>query len=200
MAYSDFTLEKVKTAFDLEVVEGIDLFLNVQAIAPSLQLASTLAKTVPLASAINSEKARSELIIAPVLLEVWQSLGTGNVSLFSGIDFTVDSALGLTGFCDFILSRSSEQFYVQAPIVTLVEAKNENIKGGLGQCIAEMFAAQIFNESRGNEINSVLGIVTTGELWRFLTLQQKTVSIDQRSYFVNELGLILGILVEAIQR
>ena len=80
-----------------------------------------------------------------------------------------------------------------------MEAKNENIKGGLGQCIAEMFAAQIFNESRGNEINSVLGIVTTGE-WRFLTLQQKTVSIDQRSYFMNELGLILGILVKAIQR
>ena len=56
MAYSDFTLEKVKTAFDLEVVEGIDLFLNVQAIAPSLQLASTLAKTVPLASAIKARK------------------------------------------------------------------------------------------------------------------------------------------------
>lgn len=75
------------------------------------------------------------------------------------------------------------------PLSQGVEAKNENIKGGLGQCIAEMFAAQIFNESRGSEIKSVLGIVTTDGLWRFLTLQEKTVSIDQCSYFVNELGL-----------
>jgi transketolase C-terminal domain/subunit len=52
----------------------------------------------------------------------------------------------------------------------IVEAKNENIKGGLGQCVAEMVAAQIFNEREANAIDTIYGAVTTGEIWKFLKL------------------------------
>ncbi len=67
-------------------------------------------------------------------------------------DFNVDSEKGLTGFCDFIISSSSERLFVSAPVMMLVEAKKEDIISGLGQCVAEMVAAQIFNEREGNEI------------------------------------------------
>ena len=33
-----------------------------------------------------------------------------------------------------------------APLIAIVEAKNDNIHNGLGQCIAAMFAAWEFNQ------------------------------------------------------
>jgi hypothetical protein len=45
-----------------------------------------------------------------VLLEVKRYLND-EVSLFSGINFDVDKDRDLNGFCDYILSRSPEQFY-----------------------------------------------------------------------------------------
>ena len=36
----------------------------------------------------------------------------------------------------------------EAPVVVVVEAKNENMKQGIIQCIAEMVAAQQFNQQR----------------------------------------------------
>ncbi|GCL35647.1 MAG: hypothetical protein ACKO9I_12000 [Sphaerospermopsis kisseleviana] len=53
---------------------------------------------------------------------------------------------------------------INAPVILVVEAKNENIKGGLGQCIAEMYAAKLFNEREENEITEIYGVVTTGEI------------------------------------
>ena len=82
----------------------------------------------------------------------------------------------------------------RTPVITLVEAKNENIKSGLGQCIAEMVAAQLFNQRNGEAIDSIYGAVTMGTDWKFLKLVDKTVWIDKRDYFINEVIQILGIL------
>lgn len=74
------------------------------------------------------------MIISPVLLEVRRQ-AHGRISLFSGTEFNVDDEKGLVGYCDYILSRSREQLTINAPIILITEAKNENIKAGLGQCI-----------------------------------------------------------------
>jgi hypothetical protein len=87
-------------------------------------------------------------------------------------------ALGLKEFCDYILSRSQEQYYVVAPVAIIVEAKNENIIAGLGQCIAAIVAAQLFNERAGSEIAKLYGAVTTGTNWKFMTLSHHQVNID----------------------
>jgi hypothetical protein len=55
----------------------------------------------------NSEKARSELIIAPILVDLRRQLNE-QISLFSGVDFTVDETKGLNGTCDFIITQSPE--------------------------------------------------------------------------------------------
>jgi hypothetical protein len=193
MAYSDFTLERVKADFSLTFNETTDLFVGIEAIAPSVRLSETLAEAVPLASAISTEKAFSELIIAPILLEV-RRRSVHPVSLFSGTNFVVKPEIGLTGFCDFILSRSLEQYFISQPVVTVVEAKNGIISSGLGQCAAEMVAAQIFNASE----LQIYGAVTTGTIWKFLKLQGSTLFIDLREYYLNQIDLVLGILATTV--
>jgi hypothetical protein len=193
MAYSDFKLDELLKTFALTLREQSDLFGAVPDIMPSDYLALTLKQNVNLAVAINTEKARSELIVAPVLLEVKHRF-KDQVSLFSGVDFTVDSTQGLGGVCDFLISLSPEQLFVRAPILTLVEAKNENLRSGFAQCIAEMVAAQRFNQQEGNEIETIYGAVTIGTLWRFLLLSGQVVEIDLTEYFIKDSGKILGIL------
>ena len=141
----------------------------------------------------NTEKARAELIIAPVLLEVRRILNF-QIGFFSGSEFNVDLQAGLSGYCDYILTASKEAYEIRTPVVTLAEAKNESIKSGLGQCIAQMVAAQLFTQRNGEAIESIYGAVTTGTDWKFLKLADKTVWIDKRDYFINEVSQILGIL------
>jgi hypothetical protein len=163
----------------------------------SALLREALLENVPLALAISTEKARSELIIAPVLLEARRQAGR-RVSLFSGSDFTVDPEQGLNGLCDFLLSLSPEQLTIEAPAVIVVEAKNENMKAGIGQCIAEMLAARLFNERKEQSLPAIHGAVTTGNIWKFLRLTGDTVAIDLVEYHINDVGRIVGILTSML--
>ena len=200
MAYSDFTtLAKVYTDLSIEVDEAnVQLFADVLPSLPSQQLTKTLAETLPLALAINTEKARSELVITPILLEVRRQ-ASSPVALFYGTEFNVDPGLKLTGVCDFLLTHSSSQLEIKAPVVTIVEARKENINAGLGQCIAEMYAARIFNTKRDRAL-TIYGAVTTGDRWRFLRMKQEatTVEIDFSEYFISEIDQIIGILLHAV--
>ena len=76
-----------------------------------------------------------------------------------------------------------------------VEAKNESISSELGQCIATMIAARLFNQREGQPIDILYGAVTTGTDWKFLKLEGKTASIDINAYYIKELDKILGVLV-----
>lgn len=194
MAYSDFTLKKVKSDFALKTIENFSLFSEIEALAISEELEKTLKRNVPLALLINTEKARSELIIINILLEIREKLAD-QISLFSGIDFNVDKEQGLNGFCDYIISRSTEQLYLEVPVITIVEAKNENIIAGMGQCIAEMYAARIYNEKENNHLTCVYGAVTSGDEWRFVKLVNDLVYIDNQSYYLSDIERIVGILV-----
>ncbi len=193
MSYEDFTLTKVKKELGIEIVEGVSLFASVAPIAASVFLVEALRRYGQLATLVNTEKARSEFLIAPILAEIVEQ-SQRQVSLFSGRNFSVDPERGLQRFCDFILSRSPEQIEVAAPVITIAEAKNESIPSGLGQCMAEMVAAQIFNEREGQKVDTIYGAVTTGTTWRFLRLIGSQIWIDDQEYFINEIDHILGIL------
>jgi len=194
MSYSDFTLQTVVKELQLVLNERTDLFAQVPESVISDYLAITLKENIPLALAINTEKARSELIIAVMLVELRKMLNY-QISLFSGVEFNVDPPRGLNGVCDFIITRSPEQLFISAPIIIVVEAKNENIKGGLGQCIAAMLAALLFNAQGGQPIATVYGAVTSGSVWKFLQLVDSTTYIDLEEYYINHAGKILGILM-----
>ncbi|MDE0427890.1 MAG: hypothetical protein OXN25_23785 [Candidatus Poribacteria bacterium] len=199
MAYSNFTLESVRTAFELQTIGSIDLFSGIEPVTPSSYFTEELKKKVPLAVAIGTEKARSELIVANVLFELREHFDR-RISLFSGIDFSVDAEKGLTGVCDFLISLSPEQFFLEAPVITLVEAKNAEPKLGFGQCVAEMIAAQHFNHEKKNSIPSVYGASTTGTEWQFLKLEGQKLHIDMTVYTIAQCDKILGILSSMVDQ
>lgn len=199
MSYKDFTLEKVRKQLGLTLESDRDLFSETIRPLPLAEpFTSYLNYSVPLALAINTEKARSEMIIAPMLIELKRLLDD-QISLFSGIEFNVDPEQDLTGFCDFIISLSRQQLYLSVPAFIVFEAKNENIKGGLGQCLAAMQAAQIFNEREGNAVPQIYGAVTTGNQWKFLSLKDNTAYIDLKDYYIDRIDDIMGILVGMVQ-
>ena len=194
MPYSDFKLRQVQKTFQLSISEKLGTFSHIEEKPISDYFAATLEENIPLAVSINTEKARSELLVANVLVEV-RKLFDRKISFFSGVEFNVDREKSLTGFCDFIVSLSPEQLFVEAPVIAVVEAKNENIMSGLGQCIAEMVAVQLFNEQEGNPLKSTYGTVTSGIGWKFLKLEGNKVYIDLRDYsgVVARIGVASGV-------
>ena len=195
MSYNEFTsIIEVKQAFGLTTVEGPRFLPQTTPTNPSATLTDFLANSLPVAVATGSEKARSEMIITPVLLEVRKILQQ-NISLFSGEDFTVDYETGLDGICDYLISRSPEMLEIEAPAVAVVEAKKADLKTGIGQCVAEMVAMQKFNEAKGKPISVIYGCVSNGTQWRFLKLEEKIVSIDLNDYALPPVDEILGMLV-----
>ena len=197
MAYSNFTLDTAREAFNLEEIGTVGIFAGCEPLVPSDLLTAILERKIPLATAIGTEKAKSEMIVADVLVELREQLDH-RISLFSGIDFNVDAEAELTGVCDFLISLSPWQFSLKAPVIMLVEAKNDNLEVGLGQCVAEMVAAQRFNAEKGNDIPIVYGATTTGVLWRFLKLEEQTLSIDLAVYQIVQCDKILGILTSMV--
>jgi hypothetical protein len=198
MSYSDFTLKTALETFDLKHIEQQNLFISESSVEASSFLKEALAENVPLALAIGTEKARSELIIVNVLIEIRKKLNH-QISLFSGVKFDVDAERNLTGFCDFMISASPEQLFIDSPVIALVEAKNENIMAGLGQCIAEMVAAQQFNLQESNVTPVIYGIVTSGTVWKFLKLEQSQVFIDLEEYYIKDINIILGIILSMLE-
>jgi hypothetical protein len=198
MSFSDFDLKSAIQKFALAEDRDADLFADVAPLEPSEFLRNWLDKLAPVALGVNSEKARSEFIIAPILIEAKFRVGT-SVNVLPGVTFEVDKAQGLAGFCDFLIARSPEYYYIQAPIVAVVEAKKEDLIGGLGQCVAEMVAIRLFNEREGTPLPAVFGCVTSGAIWRFLKLEQTKLTIDRPEYYLRDVTKILGILVGIIR-
>lgn len=199
MSYSNFTLESVLATFQLQKVEITGIFSSIEPVAPSAYLTTGLTKKIPLASAIGTEKARSELIVADILVELREKFNY-RISFFSGIDFSVDHENDLTGVCDFLVSLSPGQLFLEAPLIILVEAKKDDPKLGIGQCVAEMLAAQRFNAEKGNDIPAVYGAATTGTEWQFLKLAGKTLQIDMDIYPIQQCEKILGILSSMVNQ
>ena len=194
MSYSDFTSFDKLIPLGISQIITVDKLVDFEPIAPSAFLIEALKRFAPLAIAINTEKARSEYLIAPILSEIV----TFNpyVSLFSGKNFTADPSLGLNGFVDFLLTANPDKLAIKAPIVTVIEAKNENINEGLAQCIATMYAAFLVNR-RDPKIGdkTVYGSVTTGQVWRFLALTPNLeVAIDLKDRYLTPIEELLGLL------
>jgi hypothetical protein len=70
MSYSGFTLEGLKKQFGLTIQEELEIFSGITLVNPSPFLAETLTENIPLALGIDTEKARSEMIVTPILIEL----------------------------------------------------------------------------------------------------------------------------------
>lgn len=195
MAFTDFTLDMLRVSFGLSIRQE-PLFTHVVPISIPAWLQETLARGMPLA--LGSEKARSEFIIAPILLAL-RDLNHNQISIYSGQRLEGDPVVGLVGECDFLITPTPPLPIIQAPIISVVEAKKNDIESGLGQCAAQMLGAQRYNMRNRTDIETIYGCVTTGEVWQLLKLDELLVVIDARRYYINELALILGAFQAMIQ-
>ncbi len=194
MFYKKFTLEKLKTQFEIEIQKQ-PLFSDIQSLEQSAWLKETLnlAKIIP----VNSEKAKSELIIMPILAEILKR-NQEKVSLYSGILLNADSKQGLNGECDFLFSNKPHSYFLESPIFALVEAKNDNIDYGLAQCIAQMLGAVIFNQKHNIVVPCIYGCVTNSDAWQFLKLENNQLFMDDKRHYLDNVGGLLGIFQHII--
>jgi len=189
MAYSDFSLELVQSLLELEVSNAA-LFKEAPSTPLPLWLGEWLERARPFA--LGSEKARSEFIVAPVLLAV-RELALNRVALYSGQRLDTDASQGLVGECDFIITAGPPLPIVQSPLLCVVEAKKNDVESGLGQCAAQMVGAQRLNARAHTGPQTLYGCVTTGEAWQFLMLEGQSLSLDSERYYWVQLERVLGI-------
>lgn len=193
-SFADFTLTELEATFDLQRSRA-SLFSKVKAIAIDARLAEALSLgRVP---GLSTEKARSEFLVAPLLLRVQQQL-KGSVSLYSGMPLDVAPDKGLRGICDFMFAKGPQFPEPKAPLCVLVEAKKHDIELGIGQCVAEMLAAQMFNQQHGTPQKHIHGCVTTGELWQFLRLTGTVLTLDADRYVLDQADRLLGIFTSIL--
>ena len=188
-SYSNFTVEDLGN-LGLSVIAK-RLFESRSDIAPSTWLLQCMEvyEGVPL----QSEKARSEMLITPIISEV-RLKNPKKMTFFSGYQFNVDEKRGLKGFCDFIISQKYNAVFVESPILAVVEAKhNQDLLDATPQCIAEMYAAQLFNERRNNPQPVIFGAVTNGYEWLFLKLEDNLVTIDTERFMLQNMPQLLGV-------
>ncbi|OQX09123.1 MAG: hypothetical protein BWK80_47245 [Desulfobacteraceae bacterium IS3] len=198
LSYKKFTLQRVVEQFDLKTRISESLCKNIIPRTPSPLLKEMLEENLPLALAIGTEKAKSELLIMPILVEV-RKLADRKISIFSGIEFNVEPESGLKGICDFLISKSDEQYVLRSPVAAVVEAKKGEIEIGIGQCAAEMIAARKFNDIHGSDNRNIWGVVTTGTNWKFLLLTEKQLTIQADEMPIDYIDKILGMFLNMIQ-
>ncbi len=194
-SYSKFTPEDID-ALGIDI-EQFYLFEPQTPILPSARLSETLKEN--LEYPLGTEKAKSELLITPILSELRRN-NPDFFALFSGYNFNVDKSRGLTGRCDYLLTRAIRTPIIKSPIMCVVEAKNDEVdsQNAIAQCIAEMYAAQLFNTKQNNDLPTVFGATSTGFEWLFMQLNGKKVKIDYTRYYLNDLPQLLSILQQIL--
>ena len=188
MVYSDYTLSKIEEKFGI-FAQRQKLFPQpiqpIHEISEWLKYSLSLVEELP----IKSEKAKSELIVMPILIEL-RNQNAKYFTIYSGEMLNVDEEL--KGECDFIISKDTGSFEINAPIMQLVEAKRNDVEIGIAQCAAQMIGAQKYNEKRKYFTNEIYGCVTTGDDWLFMRLNSK-LEIDTKKYYLGNLPELLGV-------
>jgi hypothetical protein len=194
MAYKSFSFEDIENKLGVNQVTGT-LFAN--AIISNVEVSERIQAQVNMAfrTALTTEKAISERLISPILLEL-QMLNEGEIEVFSGENLIGDKKIGLNGECDFIIARAPGSKYLKAPIISITEAKKGDIDNAasLAQNVAQMIGARYFNQQRNTNIDTIYGSVTSGMEWLFLKLEGNTITIDTKRYSANQLQELLNIL------
>lgn len=189
MAYSDFTLKELKAKFGVSnKVENLFDDIKPIKISKDLQEDLSLARLLP----VRSEKAKSELIIMPILIELMKR-NEKFFTIYSGDYLNADKENGLSGECDFILSKNVGTFDINTPILTIVEAKKNDVEVGIPQCAAQMIGAKYYNKASGDDIEKIYGCVTTADDWIFLKLEGDKLVIDNRKYYLGKIEEVIGV-------
>jgi hypothetical protein len=192
MPYSRLKLVDVKEKYGVDRLLNFNLFKDITERKVSDHLNQTILENRDLAGTIGTEKARSELLIAPVFVELYNQ-ANNQISFFSGVELNVDKERELNGEVDFLFSKHFQTSVVTAPIVMVAEAKRDDFDKGAAQCMAEMIAAKIFNERKG-KVEEVYGVITNGTIWQFAQFKNEEIIEVSGDYLLENIEKIIGIL------
>ena len=188
MGYSNYRkLKTVVKKFNLEV-SWVSLFDQIESVEPSAWLAETLeiSRLLPL----TNEKTKSERVVSPILMEVSRNY-LDKISFFSGEDLNIRPEDDLSGECDFFFALHPPKPFIDAPIISLAEAKDEDMDWGIAQSAAQMYGAKLYNEMEGKPIPFIYGCATDGIEWQFMKLENDTYYVDNKVF--TDLREILGV-------
>lgn len=168
------------------------LLTQIAEVAPSPVLVANVQRG--LRSRLANERAKAYRLVDPVIAEV-EALRPDQISSIPEAAIEIKGKEGLCGNPDFLISGSTTSKLV--PIVSIVEAKKDDIDAGLPQCAAELYAAYLMNGERPEQL---YGCVTTGREWRFLCFVtvSRQVIVDLDVYYINELPRLLGVLCHIV--
>jgi len=194
MAFSDFkVLSDVQQKYQIKYAEGD--FINSQPQTPSESFLADFEFNKENIDIFSSEASRSEIIISPLLREVYKN-HYADYSFWIQKKISYDSTL--SGTPDYIFSRRSAlgKTVLEKPIVIVAEAKKSDFEQGWGQCLAELIALQKINK---NPKRAVFGIVTDGNLWQFGKLVTDTFTKDSGNFTIDNLSEVYGALEYLVQ-
>lgn len=182
MAFSDFkNIAEVQQRYNISYRE--EKFLPAASLTlPETFLADFLFFQANL-DVFSSEAARSEVIISPLLREIYKR-HYEKCAFWIQKSIAYDSVL--CGTPDYIFSGKSNlgKTVLEKPLLIVVEAKRNDFEQGWGQCLAELVAAQKIN---GEATRSVYGIVTDGNLWQFARLTENELVRDPENFTIDQI-------------
>ena len=186
LTFSGMTWDILEEKHGIRVQDSV-LFEDAAPLDPSPTLVDYLHRGRHLRLA--NERARAHRLVDPVLYEI-ELLYKGKITTIPEPYLEAKGFEGLSGNPDFILSAGTTTKVV--PIVAVVEAKKEDMDGGLPQCAAELYASYLLDKGVPSRLH---GCVTIGTDWRFLSFdgETKQVVLDPTTYLISHLPRILGI-------
>ena len=191
MAYRDFKMDDLERKFGVQEV-GTDLY-DVSKIIP-IEPSDKLNADILEARHINlsTEKAVSERLVAPVLVEIKKR--NMDFQIFSGETILGDKKLGLNGEIDFVFTKLPITTKPKTPIFCVTESKLGKVPEAFAQATAQMLGVRLFNKNHNFPIETIHAIVTDGRTWRILKLEGSTVFIDQTDFSTDKMPILLGVL------
>jgi hypothetical protein len=189
MAFSDYkNIAQVQKEFGVKYQEAN--FIMAQPVSPSPNFLQEFQFNREHIDVFSSEAARTELVITPILREVYKPY---HEQYSFWIQKSINYNDKLQGTPDYIIATRSAlgKTVLELPLVLVVEAKKNDFEQGWGQCLAELIAARQLNQ---NSQAAVYGIVTDGELWKFGKLTQDVFVSNTQAYTVSDLAELFGAL------
>jgi hypothetical protein len=187
LAFGSMTFPILAEKYGIRLATSIPLFEDCPPVEPTPILVANVRRGRR-ATLVN-ERARAYWLIAPVMAEL-DELRAGKIQALPETALAVEGTEGLTGIPDFVISAGNVRAKV-IPIVAIVEAKHEDIEGGLPVCLAELYAAHLVNGKRPRMLH---GCVTSGMEWKFVRLEADAglARVDLDTYAIGDLPRLLG--------
>ncbi len=189
--YRNYSPTELETMFQVKIIADGDLFRHFTASDkdyPELQArVDAMESRISISTDAGNEATRGSLLVSHTL---WEAVADYHLGIFFeppveiSPEKTPDLPHQLNGKYDCGVNLNTIDFV--APVIAVVEVKPSQIASGLGQCLAEMYATlKKFTQHR------VYGIITDGEAWKFLLLENSMLIIDKKGYSITHVAEIV---------